>query len=111
MTVKELAELLHCEVLVGEEGLGNEVTGGYCGDMLSWVMAHAKEGNAWITVIGNVNSVAVAALRDLACILLAEDATLDEESVNRAKYTGVPVLKSPSSTYALAAALSRALEQ
>ncbi len=36
------------------------VPGGNCGDLLSWVMGRAGSGSAWITVMGNVNAVAVA---------------------------------------------------
>ena len=37
MKVKELADRLDMKVLA-EEGLNNEVQGGYTGDLLSWVM-------------------------------------------------------------------------
>ena len=84
MTVSELTDRLNLEVVAsGDES--REVTGGYCGDLLSWVMGRAQAGDAWITVMGNVNAVAVAVLADVACILLAEDSPFDEEAAARAQ--------------------------
>ena len=42
------------------------VTGGYVGDLLSWVMGRARSGQAWITIMSNINTVAVASLADVA---------------------------------------------
>ena len=39
-----------------------EIAGGYCGDLLSWVMGRAQQDNAWITIMSNMNVVAVASL-------------------------------------------------
>ena len=36
-------------------------------------MGRAQEGDAWFTVMGNVNAVAVAVLADTACLVLTED--------------------------------------
>ena len=71
MTVAQIAEKLALEPLVAA-GSGRQVTGGYCGDLLSWVMGRAKEGDAWITVMGNLNAVAVAVLADAACMILSD---------------------------------------
>lgn len=40
----------------------------------------APQNSAWVTVMGNVNAVAVAVLADTACIVLAENAPLDGEA-------------------------------
>lgn len=80
MTVEELAQRLELRVAVGGEALSREVAGGYCGDLLSWVMSRAQSGDVWFTVMGNVNSIAVAMLADVACIVLCEDAPLDEDA-------------------------------
>ncbi len=50
----------------------------YIGDLLSWVMGRAKIDDAWITIMSNVNILAVASLADTACIILAEGVTVDE---------------------------------
>ena len=66
MTVKELKEKLNLQYICNE-CLAEEktVTGCYCGDLLSWVMSRATEGDAWLTVMGNVTSRGVAVLADV----------------------------------------------
>lgn len=111
MNVKELAHNLGCTILTGEEGLDNKVTGGYCGDLLSWVMGRANTGDAWLTVMGNINSIAVAVLADTACIILTENAVLDEDAKNRAIQQGIPVLHSEQNSFELAVRLSELLKK
>lgn len=109
MTVNDLIRQMNLTVLV-EGDLSRPVTGGSCGDLLSWVMGRAEADSAWITVMGNVNAIAVAVLADVACILLAEDAPLDDIAREKAVTQGVTVLQSGDTIYHLAAALSRLLE-
>ena len=47
MTVEELRDQLGLQVLVGGD-LTREVTGGYTGDLLSWVMARLPADAAWL---------------------------------------------------------------
>ncbi len=86
-----------------------EICGVYIGDLLSWVMGRASAGNAWITIMSNINIVAVASLADTACILLAEGVTLSEEIVATANAKGINILASTLSAYELAVCLSRLL--
>lgn len=107
MTVKKLIDEFSLEVLCGGElAEKKEVSGGYCGDLLSWVMSKAKEGDCWLTVMGNVNSVGVAVLADVACILLTENAVFDDDALARAKQNGVIVLRSAQSAFDLAAKIA-----
>lgn len=86
-----------------------EVTGAYIGDLLSWVMGRASEGDAWITIMSNVNTVAVATLTGVSCIILAEGVTLDDEVLSTAKNKGVNVLSTVMSAYDCAVALNGVL--
>ncbi len=108
MTVQELKTALSLETLV-EGDMTRDVTGGYCGDLLSWVMSRAGAGNAWITVMGNVNAVAVCALAEISCLILADTAALDEAARLRAETEALPILRSDKNIYELAVALSRLL--
>ena len=69
MTVRDLAERLQLKILAGEDATDRDVQGCYTGDLLSWVMGRAQEGDAWLTVMGNINAIAVATLADTACII------------------------------------------
>lgn len=109
-TVKEFMEKGKMRLLCGESGLSNEITGCYCGDLLSWVMSRAKEGNAWLTVMGNINAVGVAVLTDAACIVLTEDSSFDDNALAKAKENGVCVLSTSKNTYETAALLYELLK-
>ena len=105
MTVKAIMEQLGLRLLT-EGDLTREVTGCYCGDLLSWVMGKAQEGDCWLTVMGNINAVAVAVLTDCACIVLTENAALDENAKARAEQQGVTILTTAESAYQIAVKLS-----
>ncbi len=108
MTVNELIKKLDLAVLV-EDDLDREVTDCYIGDLLSWVMGRAPEDSAWLTVMGNINSIAVATLADVSCIILVEDAALDADAKAKAEMHGVNILTTSQNSYQLAVALSALL--
>ncbi|MBQ1238733.1 MAG: hypothetical protein IIX71_01945, partial [Ruminococcus sp.] len=92
MTVQDLIEKLNLKILVEGE-LDREVTDCYIGDLLSWVMGRAPGDSAWLTVMGNINSIAVATLADVRCIILVENAALDAEAKRKADMHGVTILQ------------------
>lgn len=55
-----------------------EITRAFCCDLLSVAMGKARPVVPWVTVMANINSLAVASLADAACVILAEDAQIDE---------------------------------
>ncbi len=105
MTVENLASALSLETHNGSN-LDRKVTGCYIGDLLSWVMGRAKAGDAWITVMGNVNAVAVARLADISCIVLCDGSPMDEAALEAARKSEIPVLRGHKPAYELAVALS-----
>ena len=78
------------------------VTGGYAGDLLSWVMGRAQQNDVWITIMSNLNTVAVAVLADVSAIILAEGVAMDEPALQRAQAEGVTILQSAKPTFQLA---------
>ncbi len=104
MTVKELTDryLLTPFALPCPDA---QVTGGYAGDLLSWVMGGARQGDAWLTIMSNANVAAVALLTDAACVILTEGVAPDAALLERAREQGINLLGSRKSTFALAAEL------
>ena len=80
MTIHDLIQALELRVLV-EGDLSRLVTGGSCGDLLSWVMGRALPDSAWITVMGNVNAVAVAVLADVPITFFCTPALLTLQKI------------------------------
>lgn len=110
MTVKELAAACGWRPLTAAEGQGKNVSGCYVGDLLSWVMARAKPDNVWLTVMGNVNAIAVAVLTDVSAIVLAEGAELDNDAAHRAEMQGIPVYGCTENLYDTAVRVYEALK-
>ena len=108
MNVKEFAERLDLKILV-EDDLEREITDCYIGDLLSWVMGRAPENSAWLTVMGNINSIAVATLADVSCIVLTENAALDADAKAKAEAHGVNSLTTEENSYKTAVKLSKLL--
>ncbi|MDP4119514.1 MAG: DRTGG domain-containing protein [Bacillota bacterium] len=99
MTVAQLAEQFNLKLLAGEQGTNCEFTGCYVGDLLSWVMGRAKSGDIWLTVMGNINAIAVASLADIACIVLTENAALDDDAKAKADTLGIPIYITEESSF------------
>lgn len=108
MTVKELANRFGYEVVCMPEP-DREVTGGYAGDLLSWVMGRAESGDAWVTIMSNLNIVAVASLADPSCIVLSEGVTLDDGVKERAEQQSVNIVRSSKNTFSVCAEIAAAL--
>ena len=93
MTVQALVDTGIFGVVNLGDGLAREITKLFCCDLLSIAMSRAPAGCAWVTVMGNMNTLAVAALTDAACVILAEGALLDEAAAKKAAVQEITVLK------------------
>ncbi len=105
MTVNELSVLPGIKAVALPDG-EREITNIYIGDLLSWVMGRARADGAWITIMSNINILAVASLADVACIILAEGVTLERAIAETAKAKGVNVLTADMPAYETAMLLS-----
>ena len=108
MTVKALCETYGFSVVTMPEP-DREVRGGYVGDLLSWVMGRAEADQVWITIMSNVNTIAVASLSDVSTVLLAEGVTLEPALIETAQAKGINVLSSGESAFRLAATIGPAV--
>jgi predicted transcriptional regulator len=107
MQVKDIIDQFGLSVVAGEKGIEHEVKGGYCGDLLSEVMANAPEGCVWLTIQGHQNIVAVAVLREMAAIIITGGQTPDDETLQKANEEGIPILLWSNSSFELAGRLYR----
>ena len=109
MKISELAENLCLEVL-SMPAPDREINGGYVGDLLSWVMGRAKADDVWLTVMGNINAIAVATLADVSAIVLVESATLDSDALMRANQQEVAIYATELPAYETALQIAEALK-
>ena len=91
MTVTDLKNALNLTPVSLPEG-DREAEGVYIGDLLSWVMGRAQADNVWLTIMSNLNIVAVATLSDVSCIILCEGVTLEESVKSTAEAKGINIL-------------------
>lgn len=108
MTVKELANAFDYEILCLPDE-AREIRGGYAGDLLSWVMGRLDADSAWVTIMSNVNIIAVATLADPSCIILSEGVSPDEGVLARAEQQGINVLSAKKPTFEVCADLASVL--
>ncbi|NLK03963.1 MAG: hypothetical protein GX319_06090 [Clostridiales bacterium] len=92
----KVEEFISCfdefDLLNKGRNMDEDVTEPYCCDLLSIAMGRMPQGAAWVTVMANVNALAVASLADAACIILAEGSSLDEFTIEKAREKGITVL-------------------
>jgi len=98
----KLSQLLDRDGFTLMNAVGDrDVTGGICGDLLSWVMARGKRGMAWVTVQTHMNVVAVASLHEFSCVILADGCVMDEEALRKAETEAVAIVIAPHPAYAI----------
>lgn len=106
MTIREMVEKAGFTYVTGSEFADREVGGIYACDLLSWVIGRAGENHALVTVMTNVNVIAVAVMADLSCVILSEGVRLDENALAKAKDNDMIVLSSDKTTFGVCAALA-----
>lgn len=93
MKIVDLLESEAFKVVNEGDNLDREIKQPYCCDLLSIAMGRMPAASAWVTVMANVNTLAVATLADASCIVLAEGSKLDAAAMSKAKEQGITVLE------------------
>lgn len=92
MTVADVVKDLGLKVFSGNDGLKNEVIGGYTSDLLSDVMGNADAGMVWITLQTHINVMAIASLKELAAIILVKGLEPEANTLQQSNKEGIPIL-------------------
>ena len=98
MKISEMSKLLGWEILTMPDP-DVEVSGGYVGDLLSWVMGRADAGNVWITIMTNQNIIAVATLAGVSAVVVTEQAEIDGEIVRLAEKQGINLVRTAKPSF------------
>jgi DNA-binding LacI/PurR family transcriptional regulator len=108
MKLSDLVKEFGLEVKAGSGHLETDVTGGYASDLLSDVLAHAEEGNLWVTLHIHQNIVAVASHKDLAGIILVQGRQPEKDTIAMAEKENIPILVSSLPAFELVGRLYKA---
>jgi hypothetical protein len=102
VNLQDIIKTLDLTVLTQPQDFSNLVPqGGYASDLLSCVMAGACHQGVWVTLQAHGNIVAVAALLDLAAIIITEDAMPEETTIARANAEGIALLCTSQPSFAV----------
>jgi hypothetical protein len=106
MTLENIIHELDLKLLTEAKDFSKvEPTNGYASDLLSCVMAGSSKQGIWITLQSHHNIVAVAALLELAAIIITEGAVPDEATIEKANTEGVPLFSTSAKTFEVAGKL------
>ena len=104
MTIKEMAAALNAEICQ-EEFEDTEVTSAYTSDLLSDVMAHAKDGGALITIQAHKNTVAVASLVNISVLIICNSRPLTDDMLEAAKDEGIAIIRTKEDQFTVSGRL------
>ncbi len=98
MNLKAIIDQLDLTVLTAPKPF-EELTpvSGYTSDLLSCVMAGARNNGLWVTLQAHLNIVAVAALLELSAVIITEGAMPDQATILKANDQGVTLLGTKAS--------------
>jgi predicted transcriptional regulator len=98
MTIREIAEILGAEICQGE--FEDSVLGGaYTSDLLSDVMANARDGGALITIQAHKNTVAVATLVNISAIVICNSRPLPDDMLEAARDEGIAIIRTKENQF------------
>lgn len=110
MTIQELIDSNLFTLVNAGDDTDAQITTPFCCDLLSIAMGRAPEKCAWVTVMANMNTLAVASLADCGCIILAEATTFDEATIAKAVMQGITVLTTDMPVFEAALAIWQKLQ-
>ena len=104
MMIREFAAALGAEICQDEFD-DAEIAGAYTSDLLSDVMANAKEGGALITIQAHKNTVAVATLVNISVIVICNSRPLPDDMLEAAKDEGIAVIRTKENQFTVSGKL------
>lgn len=104
MTIEEMARSLELETIQGEYQEA-DITGGYTSDLLSDVMANAREGNVLVTIQAHKNAVAVAGLVGIRALVFCNSRPVPTDVVRMAATEGIALFRTPANQFTVSGRL------
>ena len=92
MKLSEIKDILEAEVICGQDLLDKEVTSAFGSDMMSDVLAYAKEKSVLLTGLVNPQAIRTALMLDMRCVVFVRAKKLTDEVISLAKESGIAVL-------------------
>lgn len=87
------------ELLTESKTLNNDFVGCYATDLLSQAIQGAKSDQILITMISNPNTVGVAIMMDLSCIIISCGKDVSQVMINKANEENIAIIKTKKHTH------------
>ncbi len=90
----KITELMNDQYIsiTDEQLLDNDFKGLYATDLLSQAIHAAKSGNILLTIISNLNTIAVAVMIDLPCIIICSHKPIAKAMIDKANDEGICII-------------------
>jgi predicted transcriptional regulator len=92
MTLAEVKKILDAEVIAGDDKMSMEINTGFAADLMSDVLAFAKEGSILLTGLTNPLVVRTADTLDLRAIIFVRGKRPSPDAIKLAKERNIPLL-------------------
>lgn len=93
LTLREVVDILECEVITGQDLIDQIVVEHGCAaDLMSDVLAFSKPGSLLFTGLTNAQSVRTADIAEVKAIVFVRGKRPSPEAVELAKHRGMPLL-------------------
>ena len=99
MTLREIAQILHAEVLTGEDKLDTQAVTACGSDLMSDVLAFVKDHTLLITGLVNAHVVRTAEMLDIICVVFVRGKRPGEEILEQAREIDLPIMATDMTTY------------
>ncbi|MCL1941820.1 MAG: serine kinase [Synergistaceae bacterium] len=104
MKLKEVIEAFESKVICEGDG-ERSISGVIAGDLLSFIIGEAKEGEIWVTIQIHLNVAAVAVLKELPMVILASGKEPSKELVDKCREENIALIVAEESSYEACAKL------
>ena len=106
MKLSEIIKELDLEA-INKKSIDDGVTivHGYASDLLSQVLASAKQNSIWLTVQSHLNIIGVAVMTGMYAIVICEGHDVPDNVIEKADEEGIALFKSPEGAFELSGKL------
>ena len=99
MTLADAMHALQADAMVPAPDPTVEATGCFAADLMSDVLAFAREGSLLLTGLTTDQTVRTAAIKHLIAVVVVEGKDIGSEMCEAAREEGIPVYRTPLSKY------------
>jgi predicted transcriptional regulator len=107
MKLSEVKEILQAEVIVGDNKLDIEVSGGAASDLMSDLLRNPKEGALLLTGLTSIQAIRTTVIAGMAAIVFVRGKKPDNALISHAKENDIPILSTPFNMYSSCGRLYR----